>query len=83
MVSKVVCPDCGGNLIIEHLYQYGLQQTISHTGRILNRIKKVDNGSMEADLLFCSKCKRNFSEDEYSIIGNFIQLDVEAEDCDD
>lgn len=76
-MSKVVCPDCGGNLTFESLCQYGLRQKVSSTGKLCKRTRKVDHGSMEANLLYCDKCKRCFDEDEYMFYGDFVQLNKE------
>lgn len=81
--NKAVCPDCGGRLTLEFLYQYGLQQRIDSDGRICKCTKKVDNGPLDACILFCPACKRNFGEDEYSILGDYIRLEINAEADDD
>lgn len=82
-MDKVVCPDCGGKLTLEYLYQYGLRQRISSDGRICKRTEKVDNGPIDACILFCPACKKNFNEDEYSILGDYIRLELDMEAGDD
>ncbi len=77
-MSKVVCPDCGGNLIFVELCQYGLQQKVSSTGKLCKRTRKVDYGSEEAFILYCAKCRRNFDEDEYTFDDDSVQLTFQA-----
>ena len=77
-VRKVVCPNCGGNLTFEILGQYGLQQRVSKTGKLCKRTRKVDYGSEEATILYCAKCKRSFSEDEYTFDADSVQLTFNA-----
>lgn len=77
-MSKVVCPDCGGNLTFGVLCQYGLQQKVSSTGKLCKRTRKVDYGSEEAAILYCAKCKRSFNEDEYTFTADSVQLTFEA-----
>lgn len=73
-MNKVVCPNCGGNLTFEGLYQYGLQQKVSSTGKLCKRTRRVDYGSEGADMLYCAECKRCFNEDEYVLYGDSIKL---------
>ncbi len=81
-MKKVVCPDCGGNLMIEYLYQYGLQHKVSSTGRILSRTKKVDGGPLNDCILYCPACRRNFDDEEYSMTCDYIRLGINTEDED-
>lgn len=74
IMDKVVCPECGANLTMESLCQYGLRQKISSNGRICKRIKKVDSGPMDEIIVFCPKCKRCLDEDEYTFYGGSIRL---------
>lgn len=46
-MSKVVCPDCGGNLTFEFLCQYGLQQKVSSIGRKLLAATKEEHYGAE------------------------------------
>jgi hypothetical protein len=56
-MKRVVCPICGGTLVLENLCQYGEQQEVFKNGKIKKKVKKVDHGSMEFQYVFCEYCR--------------------------
>lgn len=79
-MKKVVCPICGGSLILENLCQYGEQQEICKNGKLRKKVKKVDYGLMEFQYLFCGDCGYRFDEDEFNFMGDRVTLvDKEVE----
>ena len=66
-MSKVVCPDCGGNLVLEELCQYSMLYKVGSTGKVYKRGKKVDQGTLEIIYLYCEKCRRRFDFDKWTL----------------
>ena len=64
-MKRVVCPICGGTLVLENLCQYGEQQEVCKNGKIKKKVKKVDHGSMEFQYVFCKHCGYNLDEDAF------------------
>lgn len=63
-MKKVVCPKCGGQLILENLCQYGERQQVCKNGKLRKKVTRVDHGSMEFQYLFCNYCKYCFEEND-------------------
>jgi len=64
-MKKVVCPICGGSLILENLCQYGERQKVCKNGKIRKKVTKVDHGSIEFQYLICADCGYHFNEDDF------------------
>ena len=76
-MNKVVCPDCGGNLMYKEMHQYMQVWKVGSSGKIYKRSRKLDQGAMEVVYIQCSKCGRRFDIDEYTISqdGNKVILE--------
>lgn len=69
-MDKIVCPECGGQLVYESLCQYGIIRKVRPDGLIQLRKKTVDYGSLDEDLLYCPECSwicHNFTSDGISV----------------
>ena len=72
--NKIVCPECGGELVYEVLGQYGIIRKVNPDGLIQKRQKKVDYGSTDDVLLYCPICHWNckdFVSDGISVEVNY------------
>lgn len=79
-MKKVVCPICGGSLVLENLCQYGERQKVCMNGNLRKKVERRDYGSMEFQYLFCCDCKYQFKENEFNFHGDYVELvDVEVE----
>lgn len=78
-MSKVVCPECGGRLTIESLYQYGILRKVKPDGTLCKRTRRRDNGPMEFDYLFCEACGWYAEEEEFAVGANKVELLKEVE----
>lgn len=50
------CPICGGKIYHDTLNQYALRRFFKKDGELSKRIKKVDYGTLEAEIICCSEC---------------------------
>lgn len=66
-MRKIVCPDCGGNLVFEELCQCSVLYKVGSTGKIYKRGKKVDQGTLEIIYLYCGKCGRRVDFDKCTL----------------
>lgn len=73
-MKKVVCPICGGSLILENLCQYGERQKVCKNGKLRKKVTKVDYGSMEFQYLICSACGYHFDEDDFSYENDCVVI---------
>lgn len=79
-MSKVVCPECGGRLTIEDLYQYGIKRKVKPDGTLCKRTRRTSAGSMEFAYLFCEACGWTAEENEFSYGSNGVELLKEVEE---
>lgn len=77
-MKKVVCPECGGPLILESLCQYGRQQELCKNGKIKKKIKVVDQGPIDFQHIFCESCHYVFGEGEFISRDGCVELLKEA-----
>lgn len=73
-MSKVVCPDCGGRLTIEELYQFGIKRKVKPDGTLCKRTRRTPDGSMEFSYLFCEACGWTAEENEFFVGSNGVEL---------
>ena len=73
-MKKVVCPKCGGQLILENLCQYGERQQVCKNGKLRKKVTRVDHGSIEFQYLFCNDCKYCFEGNEFNFSGDCVEL---------
>ena len=65
-MRKIVCPDCGGHLVVEEAYKCSRLYKVSDTGKIYKRSKKVYGGPIAVTGVYCAKCGRKVG-DKYAI----------------
>lgn len=75
--KKVVCPECGGNLICEAIGNYGTLYYVRQDGRIGRRLKSIMYEESGDEMVYCSKCSSGY---EFRRTVNGIEL-VGVEDA--
>lgn len=81
-MKNVVCPKCGGALVYEELCQYGVQYKVGKNGKLSKRTKKVNHGSIDAAILFCSECNTCIDEDNFFFDSGRIELEGDEDETD-
>lgn len=79
-MSKVVCPECGGRLTVEFLYQYGIKNKVKPDGTLCKRTRRTRAGSMEFSYLYCEACGWTAEENEFFVGSNGVGLLKEVEE---
>ena len=69
--KKVVCPECGGNLIYEAIGNYGTLYYVRQDGRVGRRLKSIMYEHSGDAMVYCSKCSSGY---EFRNMENGIQL---------
>lgn len=69
--KKVVCPECGGNLIYEAIGNYGTLYYVRQDGRVGRRLKSIMYEYSGDVMVYCSKCSNGY---EFRNTKNGIQL---------
>lgn len=54
--KRIVCPKCGGRLCRDELVQYAYRSRINLDGSISAKVKHLEMGSEEAQIIFCESC---------------------------
>lgn len=66
-MSKVVCPQCGGRLTLDSLYQYGILRKVKTDGTLCKRERRRDYGPMEFSYLICESCGWQATDGDFDI----------------
>lgn len=64
------CPRCGGQLVIDVLYQHTRRYKILKNGRRSERYSIHEIGPEEAEILWCMDCEANFEDFRITADGN-------------
>ena len=63
--KSVCCPDCGGHLTFDHMYQVSRKYKVLKNGRICKTYKQTEPLDLEAEIVYCENCGRNFNENDF------------------
>ncbi len=75
------CPVCGAKLYLDSLNQYAIRQNIKKNGEISKTSRKIDYGTIEASLFYCSDSGCDFSTDtEWRGIRKYNSIKICMED---
>lgn len=86
-VKRDRCPLCGERIIVRELCQYSLNHLVLKKpfGKISNKFKKVDNGTIECMVAICENpnCEAYWDNDKFYIDSDDCFIDVKyVEDID-
>lgn len=56
------CPCCGGQLIVDVLYQYSKRRKILKNGKESKKYTIHDLGPEEAEIIWCADCETQFED---------------------
>ena len=71
--EKIVCPECGGNLIYEAMGSYGTLYYVRKDGHIGRRLKSIMYEHSGDAMVYCSECSIGYefrnTEDGIRLVG--------------
>lgn len=76
---RTCCPVCGGTIVVSDLCQYSLDYEIGKRGKLKQRGRRRDCGSMEVQIAGCANCGYNWDADSF-YIENDMFFDLKGED---
>ena len=68
------CPVCGAKLYLDSLNQYVIRRNIKKNGEISKTSRKIDYGTIDASLFYCSDSGCDFSTDNFLSSEIFYKL---------
>lgn len=75
------CPICGSKMYVDNLNQYAIRQAIKRNGELSKKSKRIDYGTIEESLLYCSNPECDFSTDaEWEGNGKYNNIKIDYDD---